>query len=274
MTSVPSTVYSRRCAPASIRQLSPITTGPSMRLRADLDVGADPLAFAQLEAADVELHPPVERVGVRAAVRLERADVFPVPLGDVAVHGVAGFEQRGKHVAGEVDHLTLGYVFEHVGLEHVDPGVDGVGEHLAPRGLLEEALDGAVGLGDHDAELERIVHVLQRDRGRGTGVAVGLDERGEVDVGEDVTRDHEEGVVELLGRVAHRTGGAERRVLGGVPHGHAEVGPVTEVVADLVGQEGHGDDDVVEAVERPAARRCAPSSACWPTASSAWACCS
>ena len=38
----------------------------------------------------------------------------------------------------------LGDVVEHAGLEHVDPGVDRVGEHLAPRRLLEEPLDRAV----------------------------------------------------------------------------------------------------------------------------------
>ena len=73
-------------------------------------------------------------------------------------------------------------------------------------------------LGDHDAELERVLDVLQRDRRRRAGVAVRLDERGEVDVGEHVAGDHEERVVELVGGVAHRPGGAERRLLGGVAH--------------------------------------------------------
>ena len=49
-------------------------------------------------------------------------------------------------------------------------------------------------------------------------VAVGVDERAEVDVGEHVTGDHEERVVELGRRVADRPGGAERLVLGGVAH--------------------------------------------------------
>ena len=105
-------------------------------------------------------------------------------------------------------------------------------------------------MGDDDAELERVLDVLERDRGRRAGVAVGLHERAEVDVGEHVAGDHEERVVELVDGVAHRTGGAEGRVLGGVTHADAEVGAVTEVVADLVGEERHGDDDVVEAVLR------------------------
>ena len=87
----------------------------------------------------------------------------------------------------------------------------------------------------------------------GAAVAVGLDERGQVDVGEHVAGDHEERVVELGRRVAHRPGGAERRVLGGVAHAHAEVGAVAEVVADLVGEVRDRDHDVVEAVAGRAA---------------------
>ena len=72
--------------------------------------------------------------------------------------------------------------------------------------------------------------------------------RAEVDVGEHVAGDHEERLVELVHRVAHRAGGAERRLLGGVPHAHAELGAVAEVVADVVGEERDRHDDVVEAV--------------------------
>ncbi len=219
------------------------------RLGADLHVGADPAALADLEPADVDLHLAVEHVLVGTDVRPELTDVLPVLLRHVAVQGVAVVEQRREHVAGEVDHLPLGDEVEDLRFEHVDPGVDGVGEHLAPRRLLQEALDGAVGLRDHDAELERVLHVLQRDRRGGVGVAVRFDERGEVDVGEHVARDHEERVVELRRRVAHRSGGAERRVFRGVAHGDAEIGAVAEVVADLVGEERDRDDDVVEAVQ-------------------------
>ena len=251
ITSVPSTVYGAQVRAGFDAAVVADHDGlVDARLGAELDVGADPATVAELETVDTDLHPPVEHVGVRPAVRLERADVLPVALGDVAVQGVAVVEQLGEHVAREVDHLAVGDVVEHRRLEHVDARVDGVGEHLAPRRLLEEPLDGAVGLGDDDAELERVLDVLERDRRRRAGVAVRLHERGEVDVGEHVTRDHEERVVELVDGVADRPRGAERRILGRVPHGHAEVGAVAEVVADLVGEERHGHHDVVVAVLR------------------------
>ena len=71
---------------------------------------------------------------------------------------------------------------------------------------------------------------------------------GQVDVGEHVARDHQEALGQLLAGVAHRPGRAERRLLGGVDHAHAELAAVAEVVADGVGEEGHRDDDVGDAV--------------------------
>ena len=45
---------------------------------------------------------------MRAAVRLERADVLPVAVDDVAEQLAARLEHGGEHVAGEVDDLALG----------------------------------------------------------------------------------------------------------------------------------------------------------------------
>ena len=98
-------------------------------------------------------------------------------------------------------------------LEDVDAGVDRVREDLAPRGLLEEALDAAVLVGDDDPELERVVDRLEADRDRGLLLAVEGDELAEVDVAERVAGDDEEGLVELLRRQPHGAGRAERRLL-------------------------------------------------------------
>ena len=181
-------------------------------LGTDLHVAADPLVLAEPEPVDVDPHVPVEDISVRADVRVESADVLPVVVGHVPVHEVTGFEQRREHVRREVDDFTLGDEVEHVGFEHVHAGVDGVGEHLTPRRLLEEPLDGPVGPRDDDAELERVVDVLQRDGSGRARVSVRLHELRQVEIGEHVARDHEERVVELGRHVAHRAGGAERRV--------------------------------------------------------------
>ena len=57
---------------------------------------------------------------MRGAVRLERADVFPVAVDDGAEQRQPAVEHRGEHVAREVDDLTFGDELEHARVEHVD----------------------------------------------------------------------------------------------------------------------------------------------------------
>ena len=114
------------------------------------------------------------------------ADVLPVALGDVAVDRQALLEQLREHVAGPVDRLARGDVVEDLGLHDVDAGVDGVGEHLPPGRLLQEALHPAVLVDDGDAELERVGDPGQADRDERALVVVELDQVGEVEVGERV----------------------------------------------------------------------------------------
>ena len=214
-----------------------------------VDLGALPYphVIRHLEAGQLHAHLAVERVAVRTDVGLERADVFPVAVDDRAVERLAFLEQLREHVGGEVD-LSFADVVEDLGLEHVDAGVDRVGEHLTPRRLLEEALDLSVGAGDDDAEVDRVLHRLERDRRHRAAAVVLVDDRAEVDVGQHVAGDDEEAFVELGARVADRTGGAERRVFRRVPHADTELGAVAEVGADVVGEERECDDDLVDAV--------------------------
>ena len=51
---------------------------------------------------------------------------------------------------------------------------------------------------DHDAELERVLHALQRQRGHRPAAAVEVDQGREVDVGERVSGDHQEGLVQVV----------------------------------------------------------------------------
>ena len=138
----------------------------------DLGLGVDlgalpqPHAFGHPEAGDVELDLAVEHVLVGPHVGLERADVLPVALGHGAEERLAGGEQRGEDLAREVDRPAGLDEVEDLRLEHEDAGVDGVAEHLAPRRLLEEPLDGAVVAGDDDAELERVLDRDQADGGQ------------------------------------------------------------------------------------------------------------
>ena len=143
-------------------------------------------------------HLLVERVEVRLAVLVEVADVLPVAVADVAVDRPAHLEQQREELLREVVRPVGRDVLQHLRLEHVDAGVDRVGEHLPPRRLLEEALDAAVLVGDDDPELERVLDRLQPDRDRGALLLVELDDLAEVDVAERVARDDEERLVERV----------------------------------------------------------------------------
>src|SRR5579875_654855 len=186
------------------------------------DVAADP------DARDLEADPLVERVEVRLAVLVEVADVLPVALEHMSVEGPSHLQEQREELLREVVRTVVRDMAEHLGLEHVDAGVDGVGEHLPPGGLLEEPLDPPVLVGDDDPELERVLDRLQRDRRRSPLLPVSLDEP--------------------AGGAPYRAGGAERRVLDRVADLHAQGLAAAEVAADRLRQEGDGDDDLLEAV--------------------------
>ena len=224
---------------------------------------------AQADARNRQLHVPFERVEVRLPVLVEVADVLPVALHRQPVERPPHLQEERKELLREVEGPVGRNVLEHLGLEDVDAGVDRVGEDLPPRGLLEEALDSAVVVRDHDPELERVLDGLEPDRDRRASLLVELDELPEVEVAQRVARDDEERVVELVGGETHRAGRPERRFLDRVLDVDAEALAVTEVAADRLRQEGDGDDDVLEAVRRGAARRCAPCRACRRSAPSA-----
>ena len=182
----------------------------------DLGLGVDlgplpqPDPFAQAEAGHVHTYLAVEDVLVGAHIGLESADVLPVALGDVPEQGPSVVEERGEDVGREVHDLTGRNGIEDVGLEDVDARVYGVAEHLPPRRLLEEALDGAVLPGDDDPELQRVLHGLEADGRHGLVLVVEAHDLAQVEVGEDVPGDHEEALVELGHGVAHGSRGAER----------------------------------------------------------------
>ena len=214
----------------------------------ELDALADPDVAADADAWDLKSDLLVERVEVRLAELVEVADVLPVAVADVAVDRPAHLEQQREELLGEVVRPVLRDVLQHLRLEHVDAGVDRVGEDLAPRRLLEEALDAPVLVGDDDAELERVVNGLEADRHRGPFLAVRRDESSQVDVAERVAGDDEERVVEPTGGAPHGAGGAKRRLLDRVADVDTEGLAAAEIAPDRLWQESNGDDHVLEAV--------------------------
>ncbi|CAB4808815.1 unannotated protein [freshwater metagenome] len=210
---------------------------------------ADPHPIGHLEARDSKLNHLVEHVGVGAQVRLERADVLPVAGGHGTVERPPVGQQCREHLAAEVHRATRLDVVEHGWLEHIDARVDRVREHLAPRWLLEEALDRAVVASNNDPELERVVHRGEGDRRHCTLVLVVLNNCRQVDVGDHVARDHDEAVIfEEIHRIAHAARRPEGYRFVHVGDAHAEVAAVPEVLLDGVRHERNGHHDVLDAV--------------------------
>ena len=219
------------------------------RVRVDLGARGDPDARRDLEAGDIALHPAGQHIGLGLHVALVGADILPVALRDVAVQRGAALEQLREDVTGPVHHLARRDLGEHLGFHHVKTGVDRVREHLAPGRLLQEPLDLAVFGGDHDAELQRVRYLGQRDGDQRALLLVERDQPGQVHIGERVARDDQEGLVpqRVLG-VAHAARGAQRHLLGGVLQAHPELLAVAEIVTDEGGQELDGHDRLVEPV--------------------------
>ena len=207
-----------------------------------------PDVAAEADSRNPERDVLVERVEVRLPVLVEVADVLPVAVHDEPVERASHLQQEREELLREVVRPVGRDVLEHLGLEHVDARVDRVREDLAPRGLLEEALDAAVVVGDHDPELERVLDGLEPDRDRRPTLLVEFDEAGEVEVAERVAGDDEKRLVELVRREADGAGCARGRFLDGVLDVHAQALAVAEVAPDRLREKGDGDDHFVEAV--------------------------
>src|SRR5919204_246163 len=176
---------------------SPIATPSWMRTCPRMSHERPRIAPSTIDARPMCVEASItERVKVRLAVLVEVADVLPVAVHREAEDRSSHLEQQREKLLREVVRLVGWNVAQHFRLEHVDAGVDRVGEHLAPGRLLEESLDPALLVGDDDAELERVVHGLEPDRHRGLAFPMELDQRREVEVTEGVAGDDEEGLVE------------------------------------------------------------------------------
>ena len=89
----------------------------------------------------------------------------------------------------------------------------------------------------------------EQHEGRGGALrAMEVDDLSEIEIGERVTRDHEERAGQEIACAEHRARRAERDLLGRIRQRHVQVGAVAEVVADHRGQELDGRNDVRDAM--------------------------
>ena len=192
-------------------------------IRIHLGSFAQPDTVAELETGELDVHLPVQDVAVGRQVRPDVTHVRPVAVGDVSVDGTALLQEQREQVLGEVEFLAVGDRVDDVSFQHVDAGIDGVAEHVAPPGLLEESLHPTRLVGDDDAELQWVGNAGHGYRDGRPGRFVELDHLGEIHVGQGVPRKHERPVVQERGGVPDAPGCPQRLLLGGVGERHAEV---------------------------------------------------
>ena len=174
----PRTVCGPMLASGAIRQFVPMNAGPSIWSRSSRSTPSPSQMLPRswipgMFSCDLA----VECVVVRLAILVEVADVLPVAVHHVAVERTSHLEQQREKLLREVVRPIGRHVPQNLRIEHVDAGVDRVGEDLTPRGLLEEALDAPVLVRDDDPELERVFDRLEPDRDRSSLVVVRLDDR-------------------------------------------------------------------------------------------------
>src|SRR6267378_4591098 len=104
----------------------------------DVDVARRPHAWHELVPQVAALHLPLKKIGVRARVLGDRANVGPIAVRDVPKERLALREEAREEVLAEVEHLADAETFEDARLDHVDTGIDRVAEDLAPGRLLQE----------------------------------------------------------------------------------------------------------------------------------------
>ena len=136
----------------------------------------------------------------------------------------------GKTSLAQSTKTPGGHVVEDRRLERVDAAVAEVGECLGGRRLLLEAGDAPVGVVHDDAVERRVGDLLDGQCGDAAVGAVRGHEGREVDVGEAVAADHDEGAAgEQLAERAHPAGRAQQLLLEVVAQLDAEGGAVAEV---------------------------------------------
>ena len=126
-------------------------------------------------------------------------------------------------------------LFQGLGFEQVHAGVDGVAEHLAPARLLTKALHASAFVRYHDPEAGWVQDAYEGDCGRGGVPMVKAGHGLQVDVGNDVSGQHEETLAKQVQCLANGAGRAVVELGLGVADRKTETGAVAKCVADDFG---------------------------------------
>ena len=194
------------CAPASITAPSKTTEPSTTRAGADLAPAADrlpPVSCASGATGRLQhsasptgrarrgRRDAGDQVGRAADERRRRAEVEPVGGVDVPEHPGAGGEQTGEGLPLDRDHPPGRDGLDDAALEDVAAGVDLVG--TAGSRSSPGTPDPAVRVGGHQPERPRVGDPDQVQRDVGVVAGVGVQQRAQVEAGEDVAVEDQHG---------------------------------------------------------------------------------
>ena len=153
----------------------------------------------------------VEQIQVGLEEQCGVAAVEPVVVGGHREQTPAG-DDLGKRGTLDRDPLAGGDALQHRRLQHVGTAVDLVARRCAGGRLLDESFDPAVAVGGDDAERRGVVDSDEVNGRFGRLATVEVDERGDVEIREDVSVGDDERVVDAaeISSEPDRPGGVER----------------------------------------------------------------
>ena len=171
-------------------------------------------------------------------IRLGRSDVEPVAGQRDAEDRALGGERR-KDLALDGDGATLRHEVEHLGLEHVQAGVDEIGVDLLRPRLLEERLDAAVRRRADEPVAARIGDGSQEDRRLRARRTMERDHLAEIGLAQRVAVQGEEAALEAARGERDAATGAEWLVLDRIARGSSPCSDLPKCACSCSGRYPH-----------------------------------
>ena len=208
-----------------------------------------PDAGGLLRQAHIQLHLP--REGVRRTVQIGPAvpHVAPVAAAGDAVQAAAGLQQGWEHILSKIPGPVRRDLLQHLGGEQIDAGVDQIGHHLPPGGLLHKADHPLLLVGEDQPVLQGRGMTEEDQGGLGPLGLMELHGGSEIQVADAVSADDQE-VLSLQegGAGPHAAGGAQRGLLDEVVQADPPLLSVPEIGLHCLRHVAQGDGDLVDPV--------------------------
>ncbi len=247
----PSTERSTR-APAATVHPAKMTEGPTTRPSIVLSPSTKtPLPRSPRPRHRHALALPRYQVAVGLQEGRGRSRIKPVPVIGPGEEDTAAHHGR-KRLSFDRDTSAGGDPIQYRWFEYVGARIDLVRGRIVAWRLFDERGDPSLAVGRHDSEGRRVRHGMERNGPLGPALSMEGDERTEIEVGEDVAVDDDEGLVDAAvgGGETHRTRRVEWLGLDGIREPDPRGVAVRIGLLEGVGQIAQGENRLLHPVRR------------------------